>query len=119
MLFPRALGAPHLLSAGTPRLVAKLLEVSGRGGTLAFVCPGCSELHQHTVRGLPDYDGPVWDWNGSLELPTLKPSLLVTGEKTCHSYLTEGTLQFLSDCTHELRNQTVKLEPVDETWLGG
>lgn len=29
----------------------------------------------------------------------------------CHSYVTEGRIQFLSDCTHALAGQTVDLPP--------
>lgn len=28
----------------------------------------------------------------------------------CHSFITDGKIQFLDDCTHELRGQTVDLE---------
>jgi len=30
----------------------------------------------------------------------------------CYSYITDGRIQFLSDCTHELANQTVDLPPI-------
>lgn len=29
----------------------------------------------------------------------------------CHSYVTDGRIQFLGDCTHALAGQTVPLEP--------
>lgn len=29
----------------------------------------------------------------------------------CHSYVTDGKIQFLGDCTHNLVNQTVDLPP--------
>ncbi|WP_019573378.1 DUF6527 family protein [Curvibacter lanceolatus] len=31
--------------------------------------------------------------------------------KRCHSFVTDGRIQFLSDCTHELAGQTVDLPP--------
>lgn len=59
---------------------------------------------------------PCWTWNGSTDKPTLKPSVSVEGycgdEDTdfkCHSWVTDGKVQFLSDCTHNLANKTVDL----------
>jgi len=33
--------------------------------------------------------------------------------KRCHSFVTDGRIQFLSDCTHEMAGQTVDLPPVE------
>lgn len=90
------------------------------GNRLHFYCPGCSMVH-----GI-FYDSPSgWTWNGSLELPTISPSVLMertmgnfkakddpefrTHQEVCHSFVTDGRIQFLSDCTHSLANQTVDL----------
>lgn len=100
-----------------------------------FDCPGCKELHGVRVAQTGE-KGPVWEWNGSLSRPTLTPSLLVRGTRptpeglammergdplpagvdrypcrdfVCHSFVRDGRIQFLSDCTHELRGQTVEL----------
>ena len=59
-----------------------------------------------------------WSWNGNVELPTLKPSLLTEGvrENTkykCHSWINDGNVRFLPDCSHEFVGQTVELLPVD------
>jgi len=63
-----------------------------------------------------------WRWNGSTESPTLTPSILTRGgvgdvgeytEHVCHSFVTDGRVQFLSDCTHEFAGQTVDLLEVD------
>lgn len=70
--------------------------------------------------------GPRWSWNGLLDKPTLSPSILVAGfapsdepgefddatkDKpfTCHSFVTNGEIQYLSDCTHQLAGKTVRL----------
>lgn len=57
-----------------------------------------------------------WTWNGSVDKPTLRPSVLTQGcnEKSpthfrCHSWVNDGQAQFLEDCSHELRGQTVDL----------
>lgn len=59
---------------------------------------------------------PCWTWNGSIDKPTLRPSVSVQGycydEGTnfkCHSWINDGRVQFLGDCTHELANKTVDL----------
>lgn len=57
-----------------------------------------------------------WSWNGDIENPTVKPSILVQtvyGEKReplrCHTFVNDGVVQFLSDCSHELAGQTINL----------
>jgi hypothetical protein len=89
----------------------------------------------------PHYaNSPRWTWNGDLERPTFSPSLLVTsghyakGRETpdpagcycnadedfgpwacyrCHSFIREGRIQFLSDCTHALAGQTADLPEIE------
>ena len=108
----------------------------GSREALRFHCPGCNDEHQVNV------SPPGWTWNGSIEKPTITPSVLVqsghfapshdgpcwcsykerTGEepdfkcKQCHSFVTDGRIQFLSDCSHALAGQTVNLPewPVSE-----
>ena len=70
-----------------------------------------------------------------MERPTFTPSLLVRGTVpltseqitaydrgeglptpvpyVCHSFITDGRIQFLSDCTHALAGQTVDLPEVE------
>ncbi|CCF19162.1 conserved protein of unknown function [Pseudorhizobium banfieldiae] len=96
---------------------------------LMFWCPGCDGAHQIRVG---EGDGPGWSWNGDPERPTFRPSILVQGHEpltdeeheaimsgkvngvqtrriVCHSFVTDGKIQFLNDCTHELAGQTVDL----------
>lgn len=55
-----------------------------------------------------------WTWNGSTEAPTLRPSILTEGHDfRCHLWINDGQVQFLDDCSHELRNQLVPLLDVD------
>jgi len=103
---------------------------SGEDGRLMFRCPGCNEIHtiQHGV-GI----GPRWTWNGDVNYPTFSPSILVTGmlpmteeqheayelgyglpepiPMRCHSFVADGKIQFLTDCTHALAGSTVELPP--------
>lgn len=96
------------------------------GDRLGFFCPGCNEMHVITVALHPS----PWGFNGNFDAPTFTPSVLVTGtvpitEKQharimsgehiaptphiCHSFVTDGKIQFLDDCTHALKGQTVPL----------
>jgi hypothetical protein len=80
----------------------KLRIVSG--GCVAFYCPGCKRYHTINVDG-SQY--PTWTFNGDYDKPTVSPSILIPG--CCHSFITNGKIQFLSDCKHELAGQTVDL----------
>ena len=105
---------------------SKLRDV--QGGGLLFCCPGCDMAHAVRVG---DGSGPRWGWNGDIDRPTFTPSVLVTCVEPmtdaehdaymrgaglpsppslrCHSFVTDGRIQFLSDCTHALAGQTVPL----------
>lgn len=54
------------------------------------VCPcGCGNIWPLTVgNGFKPADGPSWQWNGSLDKPTLTPSVHQEGH--WHGYLTDG-----------------------------
>jgi hypothetical protein len=91
-------------------------EQDAREVLLCFQCPGCNRRHGYRIKGT----GPVWDWNGSMDRPTFSPSLLVTypalegiPQRTCHLFLTDGKIQFLSDCHHALAGQTFQLPAVE------
>lgn len=88
-----------------------------------FRCPGCGDPHAVWVGYGP---GPRWGWNYSGDAPTFTPSILVTWtepsdvpeefydtskdiKRVCHSFVTDGRIQFLADCTHALAGQTVDL----------
>jgi hypothetical protein len=104
------------------------------GNRLAFFCPGCQEYHV--------LNNEIWQFNGNYEKPTFSPSVLITcghysphydGKhcwcswdkehpdqpapfkcSRCHSFVRDGQIQFLSDCTHELAGKTVALKNIDE-----
>lgn len=76
-------------------------------GKYLIHCPGCGHGHLFDSR---------WTRAGTPEAPTFRPSHLQTGAKgRCHLFLTDGKLEFLSDCEHELAGQTVALEDFYET----
>ena len=96
---------------------------------ISFRCPGCGDTH-----AVPTTGPKAWGYNGSLERPTLTPSVLVRSGHyaphwkqgdgcwcgkdygfscyVCHSFVTDGRIQFLGDCTHALAGQTVDLPEV-------
>lgn len=91
------------------------------GSKLAqFYCPGCKLLHVVGVVSAPAHPAPIWDWNQSLDRPTLSPSVLVTeflGETPrgrCHTYVRDGQIEFLGDCTHDHAGKTVPLLAVEQ-----
>jgi hypothetical protein len=96
-------------------------------GKISFICPGCGIRHAVNVEGPK---GPHWGWNGDYVKPTFTPSVLVTGfipsdnpdefddatkDKpfTCHSFVTDGCIRYLGDCTHKMANLTVPLPVID------
>jgi hypothetical protein len=95
------------------------------GGYTLFRCPACQTAHALAVMG-----SHAWGWNGDGDLPTFTPSVLVTWpakpgagdefkewrtERRCHSFVTDGQIQFLNDCTHALAGQTVPLPDWSES----
>lgn len=87
---------------------------------VTFWCSGCEERHQ--------IDTNEWEFNGDYQNPTFSPSYLTWIDPNpnadpkydpdgkyrngfrCHSFIKDGKIEFLSDCTHKLAGQTVNLE---------
>lgn len=115
-------------------LLSQILR-SASDNRLTWWCTGCDGPHQ-IAHG--SGNGPRWSWNGDLEKPTFTPSVLVSGHgltpkgqaeadawfeahcpkpapkfdsapTVCHSFVVDGQMQFLSDCTHKLAGQTVPI----------
>lgn len=115
------------------QLGSKLRTVAGSG--LAFWCPGCGSTHVINI-GSPGwtYDGnserptfspsvlvrsghyatqhaPSTDcwctFNAKRAARGQKPSVFKCS--VCHSFVRDGKIQFLDDCTHALAGQTVDL----------
>lgn len=101
--------------------------VGERADGLKFWCPGCVSAHVVSIPPAPSH----WDWNGDVERPTITPSVLVLSHMTfvdpslegealtaesnlthtprCHSFVTDGRIQFLDDSSHALAGQEVEL----------
>ena len=101
---------------------------------VAFFCPGCQEMHSISIEG----PGAIWQWDKNVDAPTFSPSILITSGhyvsthkpgdrcwctynaehpnkpapftcKRCHSFVRNGEIEFLMDCSHELMGKTVKI----------
>lgn len=86
-------------------------------GQIRINCPACNDWHVLNVN--PEFPC-CWGFNGDFERPTFTPSLLhnVGGRnKTkpiCHSFITDGNIQFLGDCTHDMKGKTVPLPDFED-----
>lgn len=91
----------------------RLARVELQGGLpgpgWAWWCPGCCTHHA--------VDEARWSVTGAeSSRPSIVPSVVVrdaAGAVVCHSYVREGSIEFLSDCRHPLAGATRPLEPLD------
>jgi len=96
-----------------------------------YWCQGCQASHHVNTEG----PGPTWGFNGNLEAPTFTPSVLYTSGhfmsghepgkrcwctynaehpdkpapfqcERCHTFIRDGMVEFLADCSHALAGQT-------------
>lgn len=97
----------------------KLRRLSSPDGSivqLGFWCPGCEMLHAPQIKG-----PKAWTFNDDHDRPTFAPSILVQftmgdEQRRCHSFVQEGQIEFLSDCTHPLAGKTVPMPELPD-WL--
>lgn len=114
-------------------LSAKLRSL--QGDQLQFWCPGCNTTHVVSVGGGEswqwngDAERPTFTpsvlvrsghhsgrYNGQGCWCSYNADKIARGEEpsgfkceVCHSFITDGRIQFLGDCTHALAGQTVEL----------
>ena len=97
-----------ILEINKAKTLARYTNNQGQD-TYYFWCPGCKYCHGYPV--------PRWSYNGDFELPTFSPSLLIyyTDPETkqrvtcCHLFLTNGILDLLGDCPHDLKSKKIPL----------
>lgn len=101
--------------------------------TILLPQPEIDEFTNHGLRKLPviikgqRHETSCWSWNGDVDRPTFKPSLLTKIEYTdpsrkdfcCHSFVTDGMVQFLGDSSHEYASKTMELLDFPVDTLGG
>lgn len=100
-------------------LFIRTQDETGSKGQITFWCPGCKMGHTIAYGG-----DQTWTWNGDVNRPTFTPSVLANGfpnpetpewnakHPRCHTFVTDGMIQYLSDCEHELAGQTVPMMPL-------
>lgn len=101
------------------------MKVVLRGNSLYFECPASScGTVRIPVQATPGSKESIWKWNGSLDKPTLHPSIKKTWDfgpqrkhNVCHFWIKDGVIQFLADCTHELKGQSVPMNDVTDEFL--
>jgi hypothetical protein len=108
--------------------MAKLVRLDRRywpRGEIGHWCPGCNAGHQINV-DQPNSVGAKWAFDGNAERPTFSPSIHLkvntpdmgkyyqpnVASTVCHYFIRDGKIQFLADCTHALRGQTVDLPEI-------
>lgn len=76
-----------------------------------FYCPGCKCGHTIYTKGRV-----TWEVSGEGDNLTFAPSLRVSwADHVCHSFIRDGRIQFLNDCTHELAGQTVDIPDLESS----
>lgn len=110
----------------------------GQDGAVTFWCPGCKDYHTiytgtgpgarwgwngnsdrptftpsvlvrsgHYAPGFSNNDNCWCKYNAEQGAKGEKPAPFKCGQ--CHTFITDGRIQFLGDCSHELAGQTVEL----------
>jgi hypothetical protein len=77
-----------------------------------YWCEGCGYEHAFALKS----EGGHHSFNGDLNNPTVSPSLVdnFSAGRMCHSFINEGKIKYLGDCTHHLAIKTVELLDCDE-----
>jgi Family of unknown function (DUF6527) len=97
--------------------VSSKLWMNEETGYTLFFCLGCDQPHAVGVKG-----SGAWGYNGNPDQPTFTPSVGVNLDRSapqlprCHSFVTDGRIQFLTDSDHALAGQTVDLPDWPEHW---
>lgn len=119
-----------------------LLLRNAEGGAYMFWCPGCqcgrayyvdkpspvwcsvckAGWHEPPCAGASRMGPYQWTFNGDMEKPTFRASLLMFGHEAqtpfkssprCHLFVTDGRIEYCADCGHRLAGQTVSMEPFE------
>jgi hypothetical protein len=92
----------------------RAIPISGPdGSTVAayvFWCPGCEERHLVNVDA--SAGRASWEFSGTLEEPTFRPSLRLAG--VCHALVSVGWIEFFEDCRHSLAGWAMPLPEIEE-----
>ena len=75
--------------------------------SLQIKCPACNTYHFMRIKESTRIR-PAWEWNGSLDTPTLSP---IVNNKSCGCYffIRDGYIEYTDDCKHDLKGQKIEL----------
>jgi hypothetical protein len=90
--------------------IRKICNQKGEHTGYNFFCPACGFVHSFDDK---------WKFKKDYKKPTISPSLNMEtyrGEKRikCHSFVNDGKIRYLGDCTHDMKNKTVDLPDIEE-----
>lgn len=77
-----------------------------------FYCPACQCNHSLFINS----GTTRWVISGATNAPTVRPSLLIRyagecgKEVVCHLFITDGKIEYLSDCNHSMGGKTVDMK---------
>ena len=77
-----------------------------------YHCEGCGYEHAFALKS----EGGNHGFNMDLDNPTVTPSLLqnFSPDSICHSFIRDGKIQYLGDCHHHLKGQTIELPEIED-----
>lgn len=91
--------------------------IKGAGDGWVFYCPACEEKHV-----VPNAS---WGFNGNLDKPSFAHSVSIRGwftrehktrlrnpgegDDVCHVTISEGSLVYAADCTHDFAGKTIPM----------
>ena len=95
-----------------------------------FYCEGCEDNHSYRTAVPEGLNGVTWNFNGNLEKPTFTPSFLRNGHESieklkargsnrCHLFVTNGIVEYCSDCSHSLAGQKRPLQAPRNLFIVG
>jgi hypothetical protein len=101
--------------------VARITDQKETEISYLFDCPACGISHSCRVGATHPEGKPMWTFNGNLDRPTFHPSLVVRWrngavDQVCHSFIRDGRIQFLNDCTHGMGGKTVEIPDLEPGW---
>ena len=118
--------------------VKRVVDGAGNPYGYRFNCPGCTVGRMGGMHVLPTVPGhhAMWRFNGDVDKPSFSPSILsrsghyIRGRQEdgcwcdrphphfkcgiCHSFVRDGQIEYLSDCTHPLAGQTIALPDIED-----
>lgn len=97
-----------------PKINVILNEYNGKKYHMTqyeWMCLGCGYTHVFALKS----EGGHHEFNMDLNNPTVSPSLVAdfTPGRKCHTYIKNGTVEYLGDCWHHLKGTTIPLPEIE------